>query len=215
MYLFPEFSANQQSNNVVYLISAKDSLEKLKLSKEQKSFLEDVLKEDDFVQINNYNTVTTFCNVKDLNQDANKEKLRHLGYKVYESTKKSCVDLQIESSSPLAVELFSEGFSLGSYQFNKYFTDKKKIKLKRIYTTNKSANLTRLSGIVDATIWARDLVNEPVSYLTAPQLAKEIATKCKGTSITVEILGKSKIKALKMGGLLAVNFGSLILQHLL
>jgi len=208
MYLFPQFSAKQQSKNVVYLISAKDSLEKFNFSKEQKSFLEDALKEDDLVQINNYDATTTFCNVKDLIQDSNKEKLRHLGYRVYESTKKSCVDLQIESSFPLAVELFSEGFSLGSYRFNKYFTDKKKIKLKRIYTTNKSANLTRLLSIVDATIWARDLVNEPVSYLTAPQLAKEIATKCKGTSISVEILGKSKIKALKMGGLLAVNLGS-------
>ena len=112
MYLFPQFSAKPQSKNVVYLISAKDSLDQLKLTKEQKTFLTQALKEDDFAQVNDYGTVTTFCNVKDLAKDSNKEKLRHLGFRTYESTKKSCSDLQIESSSSLAVELFSEGFSL-------------------------------------------------------------------------------------------------------
>ena len=63
------------------------------------------------------------------------------------------------------------------------------------------------------------MVNEPLSYLTAPKLAEEITAKGKEASFKVEVLEKSKIEALKMGGLLAVNKGSIdpptftILEH--
>jgi len=208
MYLFPKFSAKTQSQNIVYLLAAKVNLDKFKLTKDQKKFIEQDLKADNFAQVNEFGKITTFCKAGDLTDDAEKEKFRKLGFKTYESTKTRCEDLQIDGASGLAVELFSEGFSLGSYRFNKYLTKEKKLKLKAVFTTNKTADLDRLATIVDATLWARDLVNEPVSFLTATQLAKEIGYKCKGTSVSVEILGKSKIKALKMGGLLAVNFGS-------
>jgi leucyl aminopeptidase len=52
------------------------------------------------------------------------------------------------------------------------------------------------------------MVNEPVSFMDAPQLAKEIKQKGKEHDYKVEVLGKSKIESLKMGGLLAVNKGS-------
>jgi leucyl aminopeptidase len=44
--------------------------------------------------------------------------------------------------------------------------------------------------------------------LTAEQLASEIEKKAKGTGVKTEVLGQTKIESLKMGGLLAVNKGS-------
>src|SRR5690606_6810962 len=60
-----------------------------------------------------------------------------------------------------------------------------------------------------AVCWARDMVNEPVSFLTASQLAKEIEKLGEEAKFDVKVLEKSKIEALKMGGLLAVNKGSI------
>src|SRR5690554_8225418 len=52
------------------------------------------------------------------------------------------------------------------------------------------------------------MVNEPLSYLTAPQLAKEIQSFEHVENLKVTVFDKKKIQELKMGGLLAVNLGS-------
>ena len=70
-------------------------------------------------------------------------------------------------------------------------------------------DVEELEDIVEATCTARDLVNEPVSFLNATQLASEIRTLAKSSGFKVEVLEKSRIEALGMGGLLAVNKGSI------
>jgi leucyl aminopeptidase len=57
--------------------------------------------------------------------------------------------------------------------------------------------------------WGRDLVNEPLSHLTAIGLAEEIVAKGEEAGFLVEVFHKQKIESLKMGGLLAVNKGSI------
>jgi leucyl aminopeptidase len=69
--------------------------------------------------------------------------------------------------------------------------------------------LSTLNNVLKSVYWARDMVNEPVNYLTAPQLAKEIEKLSSVANLEVTIFEKSKIEALKMGGLLAVNKGSI------
>ena len=66
-----------------------------------------------------------------------------------------------------------------------------------------------MNAVIEATCFARDLVNEPLSYLTAPQLSKEIQKAGKANGFSVEVFDKKKIEKLKMGGILAVNFGSI------
>lgn len=108
----------------------------------------------------------------------------------------------------------AEGIALGSYKFNKYkqkpaseFPALKKI---AIYSDNiSSGDIKHLQAVVDAVFVARDLVNEPLSYLTAVKLGKEANALGKDTGIKVEVLNKSKIEAMKMGGLLGVNKGSI------
>jgi len=107
---------------------------------------------------------------------------------------------------------FLEGAILGNYQFLKYREAKANLKnsLKTISITESSINkvdleLTKITS--EGTLIARDLINEPLSFLTAEQLSREIKTTGKKAGFKVEVLSKAKIKSLKMGGLLAVNLG--------
>ena len=111
------------------------------------------------------------------------------------------------------VKALTEGLVLGLYQFTKYFKDQKnkKINLKniKIISTITNKEIEELSILTKAVYITRDLVNEPVSYLNAPQLAKEVASLGKEAGFKVEVFDKKKIESLKMGGLLAVNKGSI------
>jgi leucyl aminopeptidase len=95
----------------------------------------------------------------------------------------------------------------------KYFkdADKKKNELESIYVSEKTSEeaVFELNTTIKSVFWARDMVNEPVSYLNAPKFAEEIEGLAKDSSIQVQIYGKAKIESLKMGGLLAVNKGSI------
>lgn len=110
---------------------------------------------------------------------------------------------------------FAEGMALGNYQFLHYRQkDIKKLEhsLKTININSKKVNaddVKRLQIVVDATNKARTLVNEPVNFLNAVQLAKEFEKMGKEAGFKVEVLNKARITALKMGGLLAVNRGSI------
>ena len=58
-------------------------------------------------------------------------------------------------------------------------------------------------------VWvARDLVNEPLSFLTATQLSAEFRNLSRNAGFKVQVLHKDQIEALGMGGLIAVNKGS-------
>ncbi|MDA3822632.1 MAG: leucyl aminopeptidase family protein, partial [Bacteroidales bacterium] len=109
---------------------------------------------------------------------------------------------------------FCEGLYLTNYQFNKYFTKKKEeyfsIANLQVLSKNISqSELVELTSILEGTAFSRDLVNEPLSYLTAIKLAEEIDEKSKEAGYTVEVFNKKKIESLRMGGLLAVNKGSI------
>ena len=55
---------------------------------------------------------------------------------------------------------------------------------------------------------ARDLVNTPLSHLTAVKLSGVIQKIGKEAGFNVEVLDEKAIKSLKMGGVLSVNRGS-------
>ena len=108
---------------------------------------------------------------------------------------------------------YVEGMVLGGYQFTKYlsghdenFRGAKTINLPAIDISQPALN--HLEAILYATYKARDLVNEPQSYLTAVKLGEEIEALGEKYGFQVETLDKTKIQSLKMGGLLAVNKGS-------
>jgi leucyl aminopeptidase len=109
---------------------------------------------------------------------------------------------------------FAEGLALTNYQFLKYLSPEKAKQHALVEILLADDGLTddhvvKLANLVQAVYLARDLVNEPLSYLTAVQLSIEIEKMGKEAGFSVEVFNKKKIEALKMGGLLAVNRGSL------
>jgi len=113
-----------------------------------------------------------------------------------------------------SLSLFAaEGMVLGNYQFIKHkpTAEKNKNTLQSIIIANtniKQSHVDELNIVCSATILARDLVNEPVNYLNATDLSNAFKTMGKLSGFKVDVLNRKKIKELKMGGLLAVNAGS-------
>src|SRR5690606_10296908 len=66
----------------------------------------------------------------------------------------------------------------------------------------------QLKIITEAIYHTRTLVNEPLNYLDAVQLSKEITALGKQAGFKVTVLNKAQIEKEKMGGILAVNRGS-------
>jgi leucyl aminopeptidase len=106
---------------------------------------------------------------------------------------------------------FAEGIILANYKFSKYKPDNKNTleKIRLSSETELTNDLQELTILLDAIYKTRDLVNEPVLFLTAEQFSEEITKLGKEAGFTTEVFNKSKIQSLKMGGLLAVNAGSL------
>jgi leucyl aminopeptidase len=105
----------------------------------------------------------------------------------------------------------AEGVALANYQYLRYKTKKDKAN-----TLNELAlvdvdedDLKALQVSIRATQYARDLVNTPVWDLTATQLGESAKEAGEKYGLAVDVFSKKKIESLKMGGLLAVNKGSL------
>ncbi|MBL4734151.1 MAG: leucyl aminopeptidase [Flavobacteriales bacterium] len=125
-------------------------------------------------------------------------------------SKVTVIDVANNAAATLALV---EGLALGNYKFTKYFTNgtaAPALKNIKIFSKKISpADISGLTCVLGGTERARTLVNEPLSFLTAVQLSKEIQRFGKEAGFRVEVLTKTKIEALKMGGLLGVNKGSL------
>lgn len=110
-----------------------------------------------------------------------------------------------------AVADFAEGFVLSVYSFDKYKSEKDKQKTipeLLLYGSLSEEKLAWLNNITEATYWTRDVINEPVMYMNAKTLATEVSKLGKKSGFDVNVLVGKHIEALKMGGLLAVNKGS-------
>ncbi len=106
----------------------------------------------------------------------------------------------------------AEGLALANYEFIKHKPGlKTKHSLKHIILANsaiKAKQVEELSSVIDATLMARDLVNEPVNKLNAEGLANAFKKMGKEAGFQVTVLNKKEIVKLQMGGLLSVNAGS-------
>lgn len=160
---------------------------------------------EDFVKIGQ----TVYFFVKE-NEDL--EKMRVAGFAVRQKLDKKAVEITIVGNGETALAL-AEGLALSNYQFLKYFKDaddrEYALDLIKLFGTISKEEINRMNNVIKAVFWARDMVNEPHSYLNATQLAKEIQEIAEEAHLKVEVLNKSQIEALRMGGLLAVNKGSI------
>ena len=108
---------------------------------------------------------------------------------------------------------FAEGMALGNYQFLKYRKDReeKESSLKKIEIVSSDVDekeISELNILCKAVYTCRSLINEPLLTLNAEKMASDFEVMAHEAGIKIEVLTKQKIEALKMGGLLAVNYGS-------
>ncbi len=105
-----------------------------------------------------------------------------------------------------------------AYQFRKYITETEKPSKKKYlesvillsdWPETEIENIIKVtSTVTQMTCWVRDLVNEPPNVLTPTELANRAKKAAAENNFDCEVFEQEKIKALKMGGLLAVNLGS-------
>lgn len=206
-----------RQDNLVILAKAFRNRPEFGLSNEEVSYIEKQIREEKkLVTINQYTRQVSVVLANDTKGPHRQmESLRRAGDNLSASLnghKRTSVIVasQVEKKFTLALV---EGMILGNYQFIKHKTKaaKEKNTLENIFVQAKDISerdLGELVIVTDAVRKARDLVNEPVNVLNARALADEFVKMGKDAGFSVEVLNKAKIASLKMGGLLAVNQGS-------
>ena len=207
-------------DNIIYLISNLKDLNKTKLNQAEQEYVRKRVSKGkkDLVSINRLNQWIFVHLVSKKRPDERKyEELRRAGSKLFtwlnnhKTESATLIDFTTKSNQILA---FVEGMGLSSYQFLKYKKDAKEeaFSLKSLKISAhaiRKEDIEALNIMIDAVCKCRDMVNEPVSVLNATKLAataKAMGSEC---GARVEVMGKKKIESLKMGGLLAVNKGSI------
>lgn len=121
-------------------------------------------------------------------------------------------------SSETLAQIITETFSLSTYQFDKYKGKEhheNKTEIDELIILTSPARLTTFEkGIAlgkiyaEATIFARDLVNEPAGVTTPTYLAKVASGFAKDNNIKVTVLEKEEMEKLGMNCILGVSQGS-------
>lgn len=207
--------ATSEARHLVVLGSLDSDFSKIGLSKLEYDFVTSKFGVGEHsIHINQYSrSVFIECLNEESTKSNNLEKARETGAKLVKKIndgKIEEVELISLSSSDMSLYV-AEGMALANYQFLKYFSnpEKKRNSLKAIFVNAKSSAIHKMNAVVSGTIYARDFINEPLSYLTAIQFSEDMLALGKEAGFKVEVLHKKQIESLKMGGLLAVNQGSL------
>jgi len=203
----------------LYIIDDLKKLEKVDgLAKNEITFVTQAFAaEQSMVTINQYNRYVFIYLLKAKATDGQtREACRKAGAEFSQiCNKQKLAEVTITNLSALdyAAPVLAEGMALANYQFLKYRTEAKKQTntLVRISFTKESItvkDLNQLNITINAIYKARTLVNEPLNFLSAVQLSKEIVALGKEAGFKVTVLQKAQIEKEKMGGLLSVNLGS-------
>jgi leucyl aminopeptidase len=194
--------------SIIYLFSKKDVKNKISFGPFSDSELENIStskEKFDFIKKGEFYAFAIYNEQSD-------EQLRVAGSLVQQHIGQKLEKIQI-SGSEKSVLKFTEGLILANYKFTKYFSKEaeSKNKLSEVVLSDEisDSKTTELWNTCKVVYWTRDLVNEPVSYLTAVKLAEEISNAGDEAGFSVNVLHKAQIEALKMGGLLGVNRGSM------
>jgi leucyl aminopeptidase len=223
--------SNIQANCTVYYLYEEDNLSRL--PEDVKAFVELIIKNEKFK--GEFGESFSYTKEKDgeINQvlfmglgkeeNLNRDKLRVISGKTVKKAKElKCESINInvirsiKASFADSLSSMIEGLYLGDYKFTKYKTDKKIAKelevnisgLTEEEVTGANTVYDEAKMLSEATILARDLVNEPANVLTPKVLAKEAKQLGDKYGFEVEVLDKKEIEALNMDAFLSVAKGS-------
>jgi leucyl aminopeptidase len=210
------------SENRIYLFESSGPFEAAGLNQEELRYLLRRVEQNEgngLIEINRFDYSIFIVVTRSKTEETSEsrlEKIRRLGAQVCQLLNKyrySEALITGHGNMEGDVIALAEGIILANYQFVKHFsnTSKKKNTFETLHVSGKlmsESALRQLALTCEAVCWARDLINEPLNGLNAEALAASFAEKLQAVGVAVEIMHKSKIEALKMGGLLAVNRGS-------
>lgn len=206
-------------NSTIYLINKENTLNDLAFSPAEKKYLKQEIDDGKkIISINSYFKWSYICVIDNIdNINKRLENIRNNASNIYNQIKLNNhkeISISDLSTTYESIQALLEGLILSHYQFIKYFKDfsKKENQLKEIFIQSKNITANQINSqklILNAVYHARDLVNEPLSYLNTVKLAKKIKTLGGLSGFTVENFDKKKIELLNMTGLLAVNQGSI------
>ncbi|MCC6818346.1 MAG: leucyl aminopeptidase [Bacteroidia bacterium] len=203
-----------EKDQLILILDSKD-LKSNFLSKEEIAFVKEAVANKRFlVQFNNEGKLKLVIVSEEQSGWKLSESLRKAGAKslgiLNENGKESVSIITEIAHNALA---FAEGMALANYSFTKYKSKPKENSLKTIRIVSKNIDaksIQNLSIIIESTYLARDLVNEPHSFLTSLQISEEFKKISKKAGFTIEVWNEAKIASQKMGGILAVNKASKI-----
>jgi len=201
-------------DNLILLCDKKSNLSDFNLSKHEIGYIKKEQKDKKEITVINQYGRHIFVILPKKEKDANKhaENCRLLGDNLVSKLKdeKSALIVDVKGNQVETMQI-AEGMALSNYTFTKHKTKGVPNKLTTIYLCRKSnkKDINELQNIVDSVYLTRDLINEPFSHLTAKDLAKSAVKSGKEYGIKTTVFNKKKIESLKMGGLLAVNKGSI------
>jgi leucyl aminopeptidase len=184
----------------------------------EKAYIEKKIKEKaGLISLNQYDRLL-FLLLPEENKEGHllRESFRKKGFKLYGQVQSEKLEhLQLSAPEGMAQPLLDlcEGLMLSSYRFDKYKKSAGEksvlLSLQVRHAEVSDTELEELAHVVESTFYARNLVNEPAISLNAEKLSRSLKKMGKEWGFKVEVLEKDRIKALKMGGLLAVNTGSI------
>lgn len=206
-------------SNLLFLVNNEISLPNNVLNHQEREYVlaQKSLNDTTFFEFNRLkNRIFIQIIEEDTNPSKMLEGIRKAGDN-FQSALEVCKINEIALVSELASELilaFAEGMILGNYSFVMH---KVKSKEKAVHTLQiinlvskqvSETEIQELNAICEQVYFCRDLINQPVNHLNAVQFSEIIVKKAVELGIKAEVLNKTKIEALKMGGLLAINMGS-------
>jgi len=205
--------------DTIFLIKTNSDLNKLGLTNDEIKWVKKMHRtKSGVVEINRFKNhlFIAFCEAQGTKVER-AENLRKLGSDTQSLIKKNRIErVVIQSVGGVKEDAFclAEGLLLANYKFSKYITDTERAEncfsQLDIYCNDASEeDIEELRIITEAVYITRDMVNEPVQYLTAEQFAREFKNLGTAAGFKVDVFNKKKIESLKMGGLLAVNRGSI------
>ena len=204
----------------IVLLSNNCTFDDFDLSKKEKQYVIDQKKNKDTAQlivINRYDYCLVFAVLNmDVEENQLLESSRKLAAHLLDIFNKNKFTQAYLDGSRLTPEItlaFSEAMSLANYQFIKYFKEtalraNSFNSLTIFHPALDATYLEKLQTVVEATLWAREMVNEPLNRMNATAFGEQMAMRNRSVGVKAEVLSKRKIESLKMGGLLAVNSGS-------
>ena len=202
-----------EKDNIIILSNKKSKLTNFNLSSDEIKYVNKQQKRNkEIIILNQYTRKIIIINPEDKNNNSlNSERIRCLGDEILnEIINFESITVENIEKDTISTYDFLEGLSLGNYTFDNHKSKKEKEKELTIYVyNNNDKNIAEIESIANSVRLTKDLVNTPFSHLKATDLARLAKKAGEESGFKTTIYNKKKIQSLKMGGILAVNQGSI------